>query len=114
MKGLKVVYMLLENIKTELLELDYNLKDYERLLVYINNIKFSELIEHAHNVDFNRDIDESYAGGILDFSFEIIDNNYFSFSVENINKDFNELAFTIYNYLWNRLETILEMSLSEF
>ena len=75
---------------TELVEVDYN--DWAEVIVDDIEYEFDikELLIHAEVVEFNRDIDEKYAGGLWDLAGDITYNE----------KDQEE----IYNKMWEQVE----------
>lgn len=74
----------------ELVEVDYN--DWVEVIVDDIEYEFDikELLIHAEAVEFNRDIDEKYAGGLWDLAGDITHNE----------KDQEE----IYNKMWEQVE----------
>lgn len=65
----------------------------DELKKIIEGVSLNTILEKARNVDFDRDIDESGANGLWDFSYELLGN-----------EDDEENAEALYNELWEKVE----------
>ena len=70
----------------------------QKIVKLINEVKVTELFMRAEKVDFNKDIDESYAGGFWDLAYEIAVDVFGTYSIHV------DTQTRIYEGLWVRYE----------
>lgn len=91
-------------VKNEVIELGFNLKDFDTLNDSVKNIDKDLLMKHGKAVEFNSDIDELNAGGLFDLSFDLVNKALVKNNYELLTFELDNLYIEVYYLLWTILE----------